>query len=121
MATKIMGLVGYNVVWAEAYLRSKWHLDPSSRLATIRGAKSGGLLCPFLVGSDLGPHLTQCGRGRELLNAKFHLDPSVHPTVWPQYTNVTDRQTDRTENGPIALGEPFLPRDAAMLARSWES
>ena len=32
----------------------------------------------------------------------------IHPTVWPQYTNVTDRQTDRrdrtdrTENGPIA-------------------
>jgi len=32
----------------------------------------------------------------------------IHPTVWPQYTNVTDRQTvrqtgqDRTDNGPIA-------------------
>jgi len=27
----------------------------------------------------------------------------IHPTVWPQYTNViqTDRQ-DRTDNGPIA-------------------
>ena len=33
----------------------------------------------------------------------------IRPTVWPQYTNVTertdrqtDRQTDRTDNGPIA-------------------
>jgi len=37
----------------------------------------------------------------------------IHPTVWPQYTNVTDRQvrqtdrqtdrhTDRQDNGPIA-------------------
>jgi len=23
----------------------------------------------------------------------------IHPTVWPQYTNVTDRRTDRTNNG----------------------
>jgi len=35
MATKIMGLVAYNVAYANAYLRTKWHLDPSSRLATI--------------------------------------------------------------------------------------
>jgi len=31
----------------------------------------------------------------------------IHPAVWPQYTNVTDRQTDRTwqdrhDNGPMA-------------------
>ena len=32
----------------------------------------------------------------------------IHPTVWPQYTNVTDRQTDRQngqdrqDNGPVA-------------------
>jgi len=26
----------------------------------------------------------------------------IHPAVWPQYTNVTDRQTDRTDNGLIA-------------------
>jgi len=32
------------------------------------------------------------------LRAKFDLDP---PTVWPQYTNVTDRH-DRQDNGPIA-------------------
>jgi len=25
----------------------------------------------------------------------------IHPTVLPQYTNVTDR-TDRTDNGPMA-------------------
>ena len=24
----------------------------------------------------------------------------IHPTVWPQYTNVTDRQTNRRDNGP---------------------
>jgi len=38
----------------------------------------------------------------------------IHPTVWPQYTNVTDRETDRTDrqtdNGLIAQGEPFYKR-----------
>jgi len=32
-----------NVVWAEAYLRTKWYLDPCSRLAaTDVGGKLGG-------------------------------------------------------------------------------
>ena len=26
----------------------------------------------------------------------------IHPTVWPQHTNVTDRQTGQTDNCPIA-------------------
>jgi len=26
----------------------------------------------------------------------------IHPTVWSQYTNVTDRQKRQTDNGPIA-------------------
>jgi len=56
---------------------------------------------------ELGPHLTQCGRGKAHLNAKFHLDPS---NVWPQYTNVTERQTGQTDNGLIARGEPFYKR-----------
>jgi len=35
------------VAWDEAYLRTKWHLDPSSHLVTIHGPKSGRLLCPL--------------------------------------------------------------------------
>jgi len=27
--------ISHNVAWAEAYLRTKWQLDPSDRLATI--------------------------------------------------------------------------------------
>jgi len=35
----------------------------------------------------------------------------IRPTVWPQYTNVTDRH-DRTgqDNGPISQGEPIYKR-----------
>ena len=33
----------------------------------------------------------------------------IRPTVWPQYTNVTDK-TDRQDNCPIAQSEPFYKR-----------
>jgi len=38
-------------------------------------------------------------RAEAYLQAKFHLD---RPTVWPQYTNVTDRQDRQTDNCLIA-------------------
>jgi len=72
-----MGLVVYNVAWAEAYLRTKWHIDPTSRFATIHMGREVGLCLLFFGGGELGPHLTQCGRGRGLyMHAKFHRDPS---------------------------------------------
>ena len=68
------------MAWAEAYLRIKLHLDPSSRLATIymdlglADYTDAGKACahqfrmwaaavPLSVG-ELDPHLTQCGRDR---------------------------------------------------------
>ena len=47
MATKIMGLVVYNVAWAEAYLRTKWYLNSSSRLATTNTGRKMGGYAPF--------------------------------------------------------------------------
>jgi len=59
MATKIMGLVVYNVGWDEAYLRTQWHIDPSSRLATTDIGRKLGRAVPLLGGGSwLGPHLT---------------------------------------------------------------
>jgi len=49
----------------EAYLPTKWHLDPSSRLATTdMGQKLGVTVPPFF--GELHPHLTQCGWGQGL-------------------------------------------------------
>ena len=48
------------VAWAEAYLHTKWHLDASSRLATIKMGRKLGLL-PHFWGGKLVPHLAQCG------------------------------------------------------------
>jgi len=82
---------------AEAYLRTKWHLNPCSRFATTdMGGKLGTV--PLWVG-ELGPRLTQCGQGLP----PCQVSSWIHPTIWPQYTNVTDRQ----DNGAIAYGEPF--------------
>jgi len=37
------------MTWDEAYLRTKWHLDPSSRLVTIDvGRKLGDCSAPLL-------------------------------------------------------------------------
>jgi len=48
----------------------------------------------------------------------------IQSTVWPQYTNVTDRQTGQrnrqTDNGPIAYSEPFYkmsPKTPAALKK----
>ena len=49
---------------------------------------------PPLGERELGPHLTQCGQDRGLPACQGFI--LIHPTVWPQYTNVTDR-TDRRE------------------------
>jgi len=59
---------------AEASFRAKWHLDPSSRLATIHGLKSGD--CAPLGSGELAPHLHNVAVDEAYLRAKFHLDPS---------------------------------------------
>jgi len=46
----------------------------------------------------------------------------IRPTVWPQYTNVTDRtdrQTDRTgeEDDPIVQGKSFYKRSPKNLEK----
>ena len=66
---------------------------------------------------ELGSHKHSVARAEAYLRAKSHLDPSNRlATVHQRHrqTPQTDRQTDRqdrqdreTDNGLIALGEPF--------------
>jgi len=56
----------------QGHLCTKWHLDASSRLATINmGRKVGAVL--HLGGA--GSHLTQCAWAQAYLRTKSHLDP----------------------------------------------
>jgi len=68
--------------------------------------KLGGT-CPFEGGGAGFPSNTMWPGPRPTCIPSFIL---IRPIVWPQYTNVTDRQTDRQDNGPIAQGEPFYKR-----------
>jgi len=43
----------HNVTWAEAYLHTKCHLDPSSRLAIIHVPKSGSAAVGVLVVTEV--------------------------------------------------------------------
>jgi len=80
-----------SVAWAEAYLHTKWHLDPSSRLATKDVDRRGGAM-PHLGGRSWVPSNTMWPGPRPISVPSFIL---IHPTVCPQYTNVTDRTTVR--------------------------
>ena len=76
------------------------------------GPKIGEGSAPFLGGEAGSPSNTMWPGPSPTCIQNFIL---IHPTVWPQYTNVTDRRdrrdrTDRQENGPIAQGEPFYKR-----------
>jgi len=86
--------ISHNVAWDEAYLCTKWHLDPYSHFATTdMDRKLGG--CASLGEGELGPHRTQCGQAEAYLHAKFHLDPSNRLATVHQRYRETDRQ-DRT-------------------------
>jgi len=61
------------------------------------GPKIGRELCPFGEG-ELGPHLTQCGRGRVLSPSQvsyWSIQPFGHNTP-------TFRQDRQPDNGPVA-------------------
>ena len=55
-----------DMAWAEAYLRTKWHIDPSSRLVTTDMDRKVGAAVPAILGRGAGLDLTQCGLVRGL-------------------------------------------------------
>jgi len=68
--------------WDEAYLHTKWHLDASSRLATIEmGQKIGEELRP-LFGEGAGSPSNTKSTG--LRTTSMPSATLIHPAVWPQ-------------------------------------
>jgi len=66
-----------------------------------------GLLCPFLWGSWLDPHLTHAGA-----EAYLHAETNLDSRNLFGHNTPTSLQTGqgRQDNGPIAQGEPFYKR-----------
>ena len=58
---------------AEAYLRTKWHFDPSGRLATI---DMDGKVEAVPLSGEMVSHLIQRGLAKAYLRNKWHLDAS---------------------------------------------
>ena len=90
-------------------LTIKWHLDPSSHLATTYMGQRLGY-APLAEGV-LGSHLTQCGQGRGLPPCQVsssYIQPFGYNTPTYYIQDTEDRQTGvQTDNGTIASGEPF--------------
>jgi len=101
------------MAWAEAYLPTKWHLDPSSHLvATNIGRKLGAI--PLWGGQAGFPSNTVWQR-RGLPTCQ--VDPSNRlPTIHQRQTDRhTDRQTDKQRSdsiGRTVFGRPFVKRFA---------
>ena len=59
---------------AEAYLHTKWNIDPSSRLVTTDMGRKLGVLCHFLRGSWV-PIQHNVAWAEAYPRTKWHLDP----------------------------------------------
>ena len=77
----------------------QWRLDPSSILATTdMGREVGGCCAPFGGGAGSPSNTMSPGLRPTCVPSGI----LIHPSVWPQYTDVTDRQTGQTDNCLIA-------------------
>ena len=77
-----LGLVYYNVAWAEVYFRTKWRLHPSIHLAIIEmGQKLGGNRCALFSGGSWVPieHKVAWAEPTSIPGGIL-----VQPAVWPQ-------------------------------------
>ena len=71
----------HNVAWAEAYLRTKWHLDPSSHLTTVdMGRKLGG--CAPFLGIEIWVPIQHSVAWPRPISTQGGI--VIHPTIWPQ-------------------------------------
>ena len=74
--------------------------EMGDRLTTMDMGRKVGAAVPLSVGSWVPiKHNVAWAEAYLVLNGIL-----IHPTVWPQYTNVTDRQ----DNAPVAYGEQLL-------------
>jgi len=84
--------------WLPPTDKSSAVAEMGDRLATTDiGWKVGGCCAPFRGGSCVPSNIMSPG----LRPTSIPSGILIHPTVWPQYTNVTDRH-DRQDNGPVA-------------------
>ena len=97
------------MAWAETYLHAKWHLDPSSSLATINTAENWGMV----RWGPSSPLLSERGAGSPSNAMSLGLRPTslpsgilIHPSIWPQQICVAGSQSNTMWPGPRPTGMP---------------
>jgi len=81
------------------FLRTKWHLDPPSRLARIdMGRKVGAAVPRLFWEGKLGTHQHNVPWAEAYLPTKWHLDPSNRlAAIHQRYRQDRTRQTGQTD------------------------
>jgi len=74
--------IEHKVAWAQSYLHTKCHIDPFSRLATMKMGRKLGALSPFWGRGAVSPSITMWlgPRPTSMSNAIL-----IHPAVRRQY------------------------------------
>jgi len=100
--------IQHNVAWAEAYLPTKWHYRHVPKIGRWGCAPYAGAGFPSnTVWPGLRPTSMPSGN-------------LIHRTVWPQYANVTGRQTGQERQRSDGIGrtvlQPVAPRTVRVFA-----
>ena len=74
--------IQHNVAWVKAYLLTKWHLDPSSRLGTIDMGRKLGKALPSFRGEGAGSPSDTMSLG--LRPTCLPSGILIHGAIWPQ-------------------------------------
>jgi len=89
------------------------------------GPKSGGCCAPFCGRREAGSRSNTMPHGPRATSVPSGI--FIHPTVWPQYTNVTDRQAEQTGKRSHSIGRTVTCTDRPkslvsirVLARSMD-
>ena len=102
------------MAWDEAYLRTKWHFDPSSRLATSDMGQKLGAEPP---GVELGLHLTQCCPGRNLLSCQEASCP-IRPFSHNKHGRKSERQCPFLGGGTGSPSNTMSPGPRSAIVPS---
>jgi len=79
------------------------------RLDTVdMGRKVGAAVPPFFLGGGAGSPSNNVPWAEAYLPTNLLSYILIHPTVWPQYTNVTDRQTGQDRQRPNSIWRTVL-------------
>jgi len=102
---------------AEAFLPTKWLLDPSGRLPQQTWTENLRGAVPLLSGSWVPktPHLTQYGRAEAYLHAEFHIDPSNRLARIHQRYRQTAQEYRQERQSSDSIGRTVLQTVTQIL------